>query len=62
MVFDSIKCSSWNDFIKNNCDRTGPKVYMGFKADPSLTGNYYLQTNDAPLYSRNELGTTYTKI
>lgn len=60
-VFDSIKCNSWNDFVNDKCDKSS-KAYMGYGVDSKISGNYYLQTNSASLYSKDQLGTTYTKV
>lgn len=64
-VFHSIACNSWSDFVDHKCNNTTKStvpVYMGIGANPSLKGNFYLQTNPTSPYNRNQDGTFYTKL
>lgn len=55
--FLAVKCASWNDFVSNQCsNQTGQ---MGFNANPSLQGDYFLQTNTQSEFSRDRNGILY---
>ncbi|CRL07959.1 CLUMA_CG020953, isoform A [Clunio marinus] len=43
-VFPAIRCISYDDFLYNGTCYANDIVYMGFGADITATGKYYLQT------------------
>lgn len=63
-TFDSVQCDSWANFTSNSCYKTDDQVeaFMGIDADPTLRGNYYLQTNAEEPFSRDEQGIIYEQL
>lgn len=60
-MFQSVPCSSWENFTNDNCESqsNGIEALMGIDFDPRLTGNYYLQTNGVEPYNRGADGMIY---
>lgn len=63
-TFNAVSCQSWKNFTENTCeDQTNAiDAFMGIDADPRLTGNFFLQTNAAAPFSRDDTGTTYKAV
>ncbi|XP_062547945.1 endothelial lipase isoform X1 [Armigeres subalbatus] len=57
--FHSIRCKSWSDFKEGKVDRSGQIVHMGIDCSPEAKGDYYLQTNGSPPYSKGVAGAKY---
>ncbi|CAD7079410.1 unnamed protein product [Hermetia illucens] len=60
--FLAVKAKSWDDFKKGRTEPLESYAVMGYNCPTNLTGNYYLQTNEASPYARGEDGTKYTKV
>lgn len=60
-IFHAVTCDSWENFVNYKCFDYKPKLvnHMGISADPKLSGNYFLQTNDKPDYSKDKQGVIY---
>ncbi|KAG5682563.1 hypothetical protein PVAND_011908 [Polypedilum vanderplanki] len=51
-VFPALKCEKFSDLRTKNCDFS--KInYMGLHANKEFKGNFYLETNNLPPYSRD---------
>ncbi|XP_059617747.1 uncharacterized protein LOC132262483 [Phlebotomus argentipes] len=57
--FHAVKCASWDKFKAGDCDKSEPAVYMGIDCPAGISGNYYLQTNGEPPYSKGSAGASY---
>jgi hypothetical protein len=59
--FFAAPCSSWDNFINNNCpeNNTNTIGFMGFDASNEMNGDYFLQTNSMPPYNRGVRGIYY---
>lgn len=57
--FHSIRCKSWSDFKEGKVDRSGQIVHMGIDCSPDAKGDYYLQTNGSPPYSKGVAGAKF---
>lgn len=57
--FHSVRCKSWSDFKEGKVDRTAQTVHMGIDCSPDAKGDYYLQTNGNPPYSKGAVGAKY---
>ncbi|XP_052865814.1 phospholipase A1 VesT1.02 isoform X1 [Anopheles cruzii] len=57
--FHSVRCKSWDDFKDGKVDRAAPIVHMGIDCSYEAKGDYYLQTNGAPPYSKGVTGSKY---
>lgn len=60
-AFLSVSAASYNAFRAGNINSSAPVIQMGYNCPKNATGNYYLQTNDKPPYSRGVSGKTYNK-
>uniref|UniRef100_A0A6B2EG45 Putative serine/threonine protein phosphatase 2a regulatory subunit a n=1 Tax=Phlebotomus kandelakii TaxID=1109342 RepID=A0A6B2EG45_9DIPT len=60
LSFQAVKCSSWDKFKAGDTDKSEPVAYMGIDCPSGISGNYYLQTNGQPPYSRGSAGATYS--
>ena len=52
--FKAIECESWEHFDNGTCfENEGEAVYnwMGFPANPNISGNFYLKTNSKPPFA-----------
>lgn len=59
-AFPAIRCNGWDDFVEGTCFE-GDIVHMGFGANTSETGKYYLQTRGNMFnLSRGKVGTVFT--
>ncbi|CAG9113517.1 unnamed protein product [Plutella xylostella] len=50
--FVSTQCSSYDDYIDGSC-QDNAKNHMGAYADSTMAGDFYLQTNAEPRYSKD---------
>jgi len=57
-VFSATKCSNYADFMSGKCRAKSQQ--MGYSARDFVTGDFYLQTNAAPPFSRGTLCTVYS--
>uniref|UniRef100_A0A1L8DJ03 Putative vitellogenin n=1 Tax=Nyssomyia neivai TaxID=330878 RepID=A0A1L8DJ03_9DIPT len=57
--FQSVKCASWDKFKSGDYDKSQPVVHMGIDCISGISGNFYLQTNGEPPYSKGDSGCTY---
>lgn len=57
--FPAIKCKSYDDFKNAKCEEGSPIAYMGIDCPADATGDYYLQTNGEPPYSKGTTGIAY---
>ncbi|RVE53468.1 hypothetical protein evm_001838 [Chilo suppressalis] len=55
-AFPAVRCNSWEDFKKGNCDETS---YMGIASQPGTKGKFYLQTADSSPFGLGANGTQY---
>jgi len=60
-TFYSVPCSTWQDFVTQNCpeNTTTTQTFMGIDTNPNLTGDFFLQTNAQEPYSRGIYGIFY---
>lgn len=60
--FNSLKCPSWKDFKVNNRCTISDIVHMGIELEVTAKGDYYLQTNQKPPFSKENMdGAYYSK-
>ncbi|XP_049533428.1 serine/threonine-protein phosphatase PP2A 65 kDa regulatory subunit isoform X2 [Anopheles darlingi] len=57
--FHSVRCKSWDDFKDGKVDRSAQVVHMGIDCSSEAKGDYYLQTNGSPPYSKGVTGSKY---
>ncbi|XP_055546007.1 pancreatic triacylglycerol lipase isoform X2 [Wyeomyia smithii] len=57
--FHSVRCKSWGDFKEGKVDRSAQIAHMGIDCSADAKGDYYLQTNGNPPYSRGVAGAKY---
>uniref|UniRef100_A0A146LFH2 Lipase member H n=2 Tax=Lygus hesperus TaxID=30085 RepID=A0A146LFH2_LYGHE len=51
--FPSVHCKNFDEFESNSCeDARSEPVYMGYLADPTVRGTFFLQTNEKEPYGR----------
>lgn len=62
--FHAIMCASWNSFTNYECFNHGPKLinHMGIDANTKVFGNFYLQTNDKPEFSKDVGGLIFNNF
>lgn len=58
-TFKAVQCDSYDSFMNGKCNfcNASANANMGFLADPTKSGIFYLQT--AEKFSRDELGILY---
>lgn len=57
--FHSVRCKSWGDFKEGKVDRSAQVVHMGIDCSSDAKGDYYLQTNGSPPYSKGVSGAKF---
>lgn len=59
-AFQAIPCKAWTQFVHQKCKAGKTAFQMGFHAQAGSDGNFYLQTNSQPAFSRDALGVCYS--
>lgn len=57
--FYARKCRNFTHFENNTCYKNEPIQLVGLDINASLTGNFYLQTNDEFPYAKDIEGATF---
>jgi len=52
-IFQSQKCENYDEFLNNKCSNS-ETTSMGLYIDLQSRGNFYLQTNHEPPYSKDQ--------
>lgn len=60
MAFVGVKCSNWDQFLVNSCDKEQISV-LGYGSSTSSRGQYYLRTSSSAPYGLGMVGTNNTK-
>lgn len=55
-IFPSLQCDSWQNFLRDDCNRDAPIGNLGVLTSTALRGTYFLQTNLESLFSRSDAG------
>lgn len=55
-VFPALQCSSWSNFLSNNCNSGAPIGNMGKHTSQVVRGSYFLRTNNVAPFSRPQAG------
>lgn len=55
-AFPALRCTSWNNFLANNCVAGAPIGNMGKHTSRTVTGAYFLRTNNNAPFSRPQAG------
>lgn len=59
-AFAAVKCNSWSGFTNHLCTKSDQISFMGYDTKVNVSGDFYLQTNCEPKYSRDIFGIDFS--